>query len=133
MAASGAFSYFCCRVAGWVEAKQAVSARFYATRIMPIVLFMALTLFTGNQVYLYLSVSFIQMLKVRGAWCVVCWGAWGQRRGRRGRAAWATGRQPRQLAARRPCPSPHSPARPAATPHPTPHAPPRRPSRPSSP
>jgi drug/metabolite transporter (DMT)-like permease len=62
MAASGCFSYICCRMK-WVEAKQTVTTRFYLTRISPIVLLMAITLFTGNQVYLYLSVSFIQMLK----------------------------------------------------------------------
>ena len=43
-----------------------MTGHFYLTRIMPIGLFMALTLFFGNVVYLYLSVSFIQMLKV-------CW------------------------------------------------------------
>ena len=42
-----------------------MTAQFYLTRIMPIGLFMALTLYFGNIVYLYLTVSFIQMLKVR--------------------------------------------------------------------
>jgi hypothetical protein len=47
-----------------VEAKKVVTWHFYAVRIMPIGLFMALTLHFGNLVYLYLTVAFIQMLKV---------------------------------------------------------------------
>ena len=38
---------------------------FYATKILPVGLFMALTLHFGNLVYLHLTVAFIQMLKVR--------------------------------------------------------------------
>lgn len=41
-----------------------MTLRFYMLRIMPVGLFMALTLHFGNTVYLYLTVSFIQMLKV---------------------------------------------------------------------
>ena len=37
---------------------------FYLERILPVGFFMALTLLFGNIVYLYLTVSFIQMLKV---------------------------------------------------------------------
>jgi len=47
-----------------VEAKKTVTLRFYATKILPVGLFMALTLHFGNLVYLYLTVAFIQMLKV---------------------------------------------------------------------
>ena len=47
-----------------VEVKRQLSAHFYLTRILPVGLFMALTLHFGNIVYLYLTVSFIQMLKV---------------------------------------------------------------------
>lgn len=47
-----------------VEAKRVVTWHFYFTKIMPIGLFMAATLHFGNLVYLYLTVSFIQMLKV---------------------------------------------------------------------
>lgn len=47
-----------------VEIKHHVTWQYYLTRIMPIGLFMALTLYFGNIVYLYLTVSFIQMLKV---------------------------------------------------------------------
>ena len=47
-----------------MEAKKSISAHFYMTRIVPVGLFMALTLHFGNVVYLYLTVSFIQMLKV---------------------------------------------------------------------
>lgn len=46
-----------------VEAKKVVTWHFYATRIMPIGLFMAATLHFGNLVYLHLTVAFIQMLK----------------------------------------------------------------------
>ena len=52
------------QVLGLVEVKHQVTWQFYVTRIMPIGLFMALTLYMGNVVYLYLTVSFIQMLKV---------------------------------------------------------------------
>lgn len=52
------------QVLGLVEIKHQVTWQFYITRIMPIGLFMALTLYMGNVVYLYLTVSFIQMLKV---------------------------------------------------------------------
>ena len=41
-----------------------VTLRFWCTRILPVGLFMALTLHFGNLVYLYLTVAFIQMLKV---------------------------------------------------------------------
>ena len=47
-----------------VEMKRTMTLRFYMLRIMPVGLFMALTLHFGNTVYLYLTVSFIQMLKV---------------------------------------------------------------------
>lgn len=49
----------------WVEVKRQLTWRFYLTRILPVGLFMALTLHFGNVVYLYLTVSFIQMLKAR--------------------------------------------------------------------
>ena len=48
-----------------VEIKRTMTMRFYMLRIMPVGLFMALTLHFGNTVYLYLTVSFIQMLKVK--------------------------------------------------------------------
>ena len=47
-----------------VQIKTGMTLRFYMLRIMPVGLFMALTLHFGNTVYLYLTVSFIQMLKV---------------------------------------------------------------------
>lgn len=49
-----------------VEANRVMTPRFYITKIMPVGLFTAITLSLGNLVYLYLTVSFIQMLKVRG-------------------------------------------------------------------
>lgn len=42
-----------------------VTSRYWLTHIMPVGFFMALSLWAGNAVYLYLTVSFIQMLKVR--------------------------------------------------------------------
>lgn len=48
-----------------VETKHTFSASFYMTHMMPVGFFMTLTLYFGNKVYLYLTVSFIQMLKVR--------------------------------------------------------------------
>ena len=44
---------------------------FYLRRILPVGLFMALTLLCGNLVYLYLTVSFIQMLKARPSICML--------------------------------------------------------------
>ena len=52
-----------------VEVKRKMTFRFYMLRIMPVGLFMALTLHFGNTVYLYLTVSFIQMLKVTDTVC----------------------------------------------------------------
>jgi hypothetical protein len=63
MGFSAVASYVTCRVLRLVDAKRTVTPRFYATRIMPVGLFMALTLLFGNLVYLYLTVAFIQMLK----------------------------------------------------------------------
>lgn len=44
--------------------KVPMTGRIYIRAIMPIGLFFSLSLICGNQAYLYLSVSFIQMLKV---------------------------------------------------------------------
>lgn len=63
MFASGILGYLCCHVLKIVEAKQSMTSRFYLTKLMPVGFFMALTLTSGNQVYLYLSLSFVQMLK----------------------------------------------------------------------
>ena len=70
-------SYLCCRVFGLVEAKKVVSSHFYVTRILPVGLFMALTLFCGNLVYLYLTVAFIQILKVGVRGWAGWMGGWG--------------------------------------------------------
>jgi len=48
---------------GWIEVKKRLSNDFWFTRILPIGLLSAATIGTGNAVYLYLSVSFTQMLK----------------------------------------------------------------------
>lgn len=45
--------------------KVPMTGRVYLRSIMPIGLMFSLSLICGNQAYLYLSVSFIQMLKVR--------------------------------------------------------------------
>ena len=47
-----------------VEVNRVLTWKFYLERILPVGFFMALTLLFGNIVYLYLTVSFIQMLKV---------------------------------------------------------------------
>ena len=44
-----------------VEAKRTVTFRFYVTKMLPVGLFMALTLHFGNLVYLYLTVSRCQL------------------------------------------------------------------------
>lgn len=49
----------------FVSADKAVSWQLFVTKILPVGFFMAGTLSTGNLVYLYLTVSLIQMLKVR--------------------------------------------------------------------
>eukprot|EP00775_Hariotina_reticulata_P004590 gene4590-4844_t len=63
MFTSGVCSYILCRWTSMFPAEVEVSFIYWLTRIMPVGLFMAATLWTGNMVYLYLSVSFIQMLK----------------------------------------------------------------------
>ncbi|PNH04645.1 putative sugar phosphate/phosphate translocator [Tetrabaena socialis] len=63
MVMSGLLSFVVCRVLRLVEANSVVRPRFWAAKMLPIGLFMALTLWTGNEVYLYLNVAFIQMLK----------------------------------------------------------------------
>jgi len=51
------------RMSGILVLERTVTRKLYMMRIFPIGLFMALTLNFGNRVYLYLSVSLIQMLK----------------------------------------------------------------------
>ncbi|KAG7674874.1 putative sugar phosphate/phosphate translocator [Nannochloris sp. 'desiccata'] len=63
MGFSSIASYITCHHLKLVEAKKVVSWNFYITRILPVGLFMALTLHFGNLVYLHLTVSFIQILK----------------------------------------------------------------------
>ena len=48
---------------GRVTIENRMTAREYATIIIPIGLFTAITFASGNTLYLYLSVSFIQMIK----------------------------------------------------------------------
>ncbi|GLC33216.1 hypothetical protein PLESTB_000358600 [Pleodorina starrii] len=63
MAMSGILSFICCRVLRIVETHAVVRPQFWVQKILPIGFFMAVTLWTGNEVYLYLTVAFIQMLK----------------------------------------------------------------------
>lgn len=63
MFTSGVFAYILCHVTKTVEAKAVISREYWVRGIMPVGFFMAATLWAGNLVYLYLSVSFIQMLK----------------------------------------------------------------------
>ena len=63
--ASSVISFFLVNVLGIIKLKHKdkIDRRFFATRIMPVGIFGALTLNFGNRVYLYLGVSLIQMLK----------------------------------------------------------------------
>eukprot|EP00879_Flechtneria_rotunda_P025737 GHRR01027376.1.p1 GENE.GHRR01027376.1~~GHRR01027376.1.p1 ORF type:complete len:122 (+),score=12.76 GHRR01027376.1:847-1212(+) len=63
MCTSGIFSYILCHVTQTIEAKAVITRSYWIKRILPVGFFMASTLWAGNLVYLYLSVSFIQMLK----------------------------------------------------------------------
>lgn len=63
MFASGVFSWLVVRVLKLAESEVQISTRFYLTNVLPVGFFMALTLWSGNTVYLYLTVSFVQMLK----------------------------------------------------------------------
>lgn len=69
MCSSFVFSYIVCKRygIGANNAQSKIDAAAYVRTIMPIGFCMALTLHLGNLVYFYLSVSFIQMLKV------CCW------------------------------------------------------------
>ena len=60
---SGILGFIVCRVLRLVECKATITPNFWLVRIMPVGFFMAVTLWTGNEVYLYLTVAFIQMLK----------------------------------------------------------------------
>mmetsp|Transcript_19109 Transcript_19109/g.53472 ORF Transcript_19109/g.53472 Transcript_19109/m.53472 type:complete len:321 (-) Transcript_19109:296-1258(-) len=63
MLASSLLSYAACRWLNLVEAKTVISMDFWMRRMLPVGFFMGLSLWTGNLVYLYLTVAFIQMLK----------------------------------------------------------------------
>lgn len=65
VASSAAGSLVACRVLRVVPAlpRPSITPAFWASRMVPVGLFHALTLCLGNTVYLYLAVSFIQMLK----------------------------------------------------------------------
>jgi len=63
MMMSGTLSYLTCHVFKLVPANSLISFSFWLHRMLPVGFFMAMTLWTGNEVYLYLTVAFIQMLK----------------------------------------------------------------------
>lgn len=65
MIMSGLLSYVVCVCLRLVETKNSITFTFWVHKIMPVGFFMAMTLWTGNVVYMHLSVAFIQMLKVR--------------------------------------------------------------------
>jgi hypothetical protein len=56
-------AFVCCHILKIVPAEKLVDLRFFCMRILPVGLCMAVTLMCGNTVYMYLTVSFIQMLK----------------------------------------------------------------------
>lgn len=55
MGMSAILAALACRVFGVVDAKNPVNFSFWVQKIMPVGFFMALTLWTGNVVYLYLT------------------------------------------------------------------------------
>ncbi|MEW5300114.1 MAG: hypothetical protein WDW38_002951 [Sanguina aurantia] len=63
MVMSGLLSYVVCVCLRLVEAKNTITLTFWVHKVMPVGFFMAMTLWTGNVVYMHLSVAFIQMLK----------------------------------------------------------------------
>ncbi|KAG1666513.1 hypothetical protein FOA52_014410 [Chlamydomonas sp. UWO 241] len=63
MLGSSVLSFMCCHVFRIVKCEAQMSLNFWITRILPVGLCMALTLWCGNEVYLHLTVAFIQMLK----------------------------------------------------------------------
>jgi len=63
MLASSILSYGACRWLNLVEAKTVITMDFWVRRMLPVGFFMGLSLWTGNLVYLHLTVAFIQMLK----------------------------------------------------------------------
>jgi len=62
MVASWVLSVAACRL-GIVRAKNVVSKAFILTHFLPVGLCMAFMFYCGNRAYLFLSVSFVQMLK----------------------------------------------------------------------
>jgi hypothetical protein len=63
MLASSLLSYVACRMTNLVEAKTVITMEFWIRRMLPVGFFMGLSLWTGNLVYMHLTVAFIQMLK----------------------------------------------------------------------
>eukprot|EP01026_Neomeris_dumetosa_P022778 TRINITY_DN1962_c0_g1_i6.p1 TRINITY_DN1962_c0_g1~~TRINITY_DN1962_c0_g1_i6.p1 ORF type:complete len:388 (-),score=39.75 TRINITY_DN1962_c0_g1_i6:574-1653(-) len=72
MVFSAVLSFLICKVFKLVEAKQQVSWSLFVFNLVPVGFFSSSTLFFGNWVYLFLSVSFIQMLKAFCPIIVMC-------------------------------------------------------------
>jgi drug/metabolite transporter (DMT)-like permease len=66
MLASSIAAFIMCKVLHFTDSSVHVSAGFYCRRMIPVGVAMAITVWTGNLVYLYLTVSFTQMLKAAG-------------------------------------------------------------------
>ena len=60
---SGVASQYLCRRCGYLDPEKSITREFYVKNIMPVGFLGAATLWLGNLVYLYLSVSLIQMMK----------------------------------------------------------------------
>ncbi|EFJ42135.1 hypothetical protein VOLCADRAFT_97822 [Volvox carteri f. nagariensis] len=60
MGMSGVLAFLCCYIFRLVDVNEKLDLKFWFQRILPIGLLMAITLWTGNEVYLHLTVAFIQ-------------------------------------------------------------------------
>eukprot|EP00878_Enallax_costatus_P028608 GHUV01030910.1.p1 GENE.GHUV01030910.1~~GHUV01030910.1.p1 ORF type:complete len:347 (+),score=66.53 GHUV01030910.1:45-1043(+) len=63
MIGTSIITFISVKVLRLVPTSQRVSVKFFATQILPIGLFLALSMQLGNTAYLHLSVAFVQMLK----------------------------------------------------------------------
>jgi hypothetical protein len=61
MAVSTLSSYTYCTVLDLVPSKVAITWKDFVSKIAPVGFFMAVTMHTGNEAYLHLSLSFIQV------------------------------------------------------------------------
>lgn len=66
MLASSIAAFIVCKVLALADSTVQVSAQFYCRHMIPVGVVMAITIWSGNLVYMYLTVSFTQMLKAAG-------------------------------------------------------------------